>query len=237
MSIGLCQYTADPPENDREGTVTYEASKSGSKRMSTADAREKTFSPLEEGAGTDMSARPQPPSNELAGSNSLEKIREILFGGQMQEFQRRCDQLEERLVNIATDLRADLTKSLDSLESSVKGELESWNNRFAAEQNERSEAVKGLAQELHELEKSSEKRLSQLEEQAATSQRELQQQILDRSRSLSEEIRQRYAEHSAILERAIEELRADKADRSALAALFTELAMRLNGESPTPGGE
>ncbi|HKA56840.1 MAG TPA: hypothetical protein VKJ47_24615 [Candidatus Binatia bacterium] len=205
--------------------------------MSTADEKEKMFSPSEEGGGTDMSAQPKLSSQEPAGSNSLEKIREILFGGQMQEFQRRCDRLEERLVNIAADLRADLKKSLDSLESSFRGELESWNSRFTAERNERSEAEKGLAQGLHEFEQSSEKRLGQLEEQAAKSQRELQQQILDRSRSLSEEIRQRYAEHSAILERAIEALRAEKADRSALAALFTELAMRLGGEPHTPGSE
>jgi hypothetical protein len=203
--------------------------------MSTVDAKEKTFSPSEEGGGADMSARPQLSPQEPAGSNSLEKIREILFGGQMQEFQRRCDQLEERLVNLAADLRADLKKSLDSLENSFRGELESWNSRFTTERDERSEAVRGLAQGVHELGQSSEKRLSQLEEQAAQSQRELRQQLLDQSRSLSEEIRQRYAEHSAVLERAIGELRADKTDRSALAALFTELAMRLNSESHTPG--
>jgi len=106
--------------------------------MSTADEKEKMFSPSEEGGGTDMSAQPKLSSQEPAGSNSLEKIREILFGGQMQEFQRRCDRLEERLVNIAADLRADLKKSLDSLESSFRGELESWNSRFTAERNERS---------------------------------------------------------------------------------------------------
>jgi hypothetical protein len=172
MSIGLCQYTANPPGNDKEGAVTLEASKSGSKPMSTAEAKEQTFSPLEEGGGTDTSARPQLSSNEPAGSSSLEKIREILFGSQMQEFQQRCDRLEERLVKIAMDLREDLKKSLDSLESSLRSELESWNNRFTAEQNERVGAVKGLSQELKELEESSKKLPSQLEEQATKSQRE-----------------------------------------------------------------
>src|SRR5262249_41010649 len=112
MPIGLCQYTADPPGNDKEGAATCGASGAGSQGMSTADEKEKMFSPSEEGGGTDMSAQPKLSSQEPAGSNSLEKIREILFGGQMQEFQRRCDRLEERLVNIAADLRADLKKVL-----------------------------------------------------------------------------------------------------------------------------
>ncbi|MBV9959511.1 MAG: hypothetical protein JO360_13885, partial [Acidobacteria bacterium] len=41
----------------------------------------------------------------------------------------------------------------------------------------------------------------------------------------------------AALEREAAELRTDKTDRSALAALFTELAMRLNNDFKIPGAE
>ena len=41
----------------------------------------------------------------------------------------------------------------------------------------------------------------------------------------------------AALAKAVQELRSDKTDRSALAALLTEVAMRLNDEFKLPSGE
>ncbi len=45
---------------------------------------------------------------------------------------------------------------------------------------------------------------------------------------LHDDIRQKYEEILAALERDTQELRTDKTDRSTLAQLFTELAIRLN---------
>ncbi len=51
------------------------------------------------------------------------------------------------------------------------------------------------------------------------------------SRKLLDEIRQRNESLSALLETRVQELRHAKTDRSALAALFVELAVRLKDES------
>jgi hypothetical protein len=74
-----------------------------------------------------------------------------------------------------------------------------------------------------------------LDEQTTRSQRELRQQILDQSKALTEEIRTRIRESATALSKEIKELRAEKTDRTALAGLFTEAAMRLTNESKTPG--
>jgi uncharacterized protein YoxC len=76
-----------------------------------------------------------------------------------------------------------------------------------------------------------EKKITQFEEQNTNNQRELREQILNQSKNLQDDIQQKSQEILALLEREAQELRRDKTDRSHLAAIFAELAMRLNAES------
>ena len=82
---------------------------------------------------------------------SVEKIRDILFGPQMREHERKVARLEEKLLKETADLKEDVRKSLAASDAFIKKELESLSNRLKAEQDERKEAVKSLAQELKEL--------------------------------------------------------------------------------------
>src|SRR2546423_13320751 len=53
-------------------------------------------------------------SNESpAGAESLDKVRDILFGVQMRDYDHRFSQLEERLMREATLLREDVKKRFD----------------------------------------------------------------------------------------------------------------------------
>src|SRR5581483_11374112 len=78
----------------------------------------------------------QQAANDQGSGNNLEQIREILFGGQMREVETRFARLEDRLAKLSYDLRDDLNRSLASLETFVKKEIESLNDRFLAESNE-----------------------------------------------------------------------------------------------------
>lgn len=167
-------------------------------------------------------------TGDVAGSGNLDKVRDILFGNQMRDQEKRFTRLEERLVKECTNLRDETRERLESLEIYIKKEVESLTERLKTEQAERDTAMQELAQEIKDIAKSLEKKLAQLEEQTTQSQRDLRQQILDQSKSLSDVIRQKHEEASAAIEREAQELRIDKADRSTLASLFTEMAMRLN---------
>lgn len=172
---------------------------------------------------------------DAAGSGNLDKVRDILFGNQVREQEKRFTRLEERLVKECTNLRDETRERLESLEMYIQREVESLTARLKTEQAERDTAVQELAQEIKDITKSLEKKIAQLEEQSTQSQRDLRQQILDQSKSLSDVIRQKYEEASAALEREAQELRIDKTDRSTLASLFTEMAMRLNHDFHIPG--
>ena len=165
-----------------------------------------------------------------AGGGNLEKIREILFGAQVHDFEKRFTRLEEKLLKETADSRAETKKRFDSMEAFIRKEIESLVERVKTEQGERSDAVKEISRDLRETAKSLEKKLAQLDEQATKGQRELRQQILDQSKSLTDEIRNRVKESAAVLTRELQELRSEKTDRAALAGLFTDAAMRLSGD-------
>jgi DNA repair exonuclease SbcCD ATPase subunit len=181
--------------------------------------------------------RASSPASELMEGGSIDKIRDILFGAQSRDFDKRMARLEERIAKETAELRDEMKKRLDSIQAYAQKEIEDLGDRIKAEQAERTEALREIARELKETASSLEKKLGQLDDQSMKGQRELRQQILDQSKSLSEEIRQRHEALAAAMEREIEELREQKTDRSALAALFTEMALRVSDQFKLPTGE
>lgn len=193
-----------------------------------------------EGNPAGASAAPDAPDKSNAksgGGESLDKVRDILFGSQAREYEKRFARLEERLVKEASDLREDLRRRFDTLEVYIKREIESLSNRLKAEHDERTESAKVLSGDLKETAQTLERKTNQLDEQLVTGQRELRELLLDQSKVISDEIRQKHEAMGSALERATAELRDEKNDRSALASLFMEVAMRLNNEFKIPGAE
>jgi DNA anti-recombination protein RmuC len=174
---------------------------------------------------------------EQASGASLEKVRDILFGVQMREYDKRFARLEERLARESAEMKDDVKKRLGALEGYIKKEVESLEDRLKAEQDSRAEQLKEVAREIKDNAKASEKKTASLDDQLARSQKDLRQQLLDLNKRLTDEIQQKTEEVLATLAREAQELRTEKADRAALASLFTEVAMRLSNEFKLPGTE
>ena len=167
---------------------------------------------------------------EGAAGGNLDKVRDLLFGGQMRDYNRKFVRLEERLVKETSELRDDVKKRLAALEGYMKAEIESLTDRLRAEQEARGIAAKDLARELHDTAQQFGQKTAQLDDVIARSTRDVREQLHSQQQELTEDIRQRIQDVLARLAREASELRSDKADRSALAALLTEMAMRLNGD-------
>ncbi|HTG14195.1 MAG TPA: hypothetical protein VK747_02900 [Blastocatellia bacterium] len=176
-------------------------------------------------------------SPSKSGGESLDKVRDILFGSQAREYEKRFARLEDRLLKEASDLREDLKRRFDTLEVYIKKEIEALGGRLKAEHDERTESAKELSVELKDTARTFEKKTGQLDEHLTTSERQLREQILDQSKNIADEIHQKHESITASLERATSELRDEKTDRAALAALFMEVAMRLNNEFKIPSAE
>ena len=199
--------------------------------------RKRKGRPMEQekrGAGAEKagngSARKGGAGAEVGGAN-LEKIRDILFGAQVHDFEKRFARLEERLLKETSDARAETKKRFETLESFIRKEIEALGERLKSEQEERSDAVKEFSKELRDSARSLDKRIAQLDEVTSKNQRELRQQVLDQSKALTDEIRARNKETTTVLSKEIGELRVGKTDRAALAGLLTDLAVRLSNES------
>ena len=176
-----------------------------------------------------------PGNGDVREGANVDKIRDILFGSQMRDYDKRFMRLEERLAKAADALRDDLKKRFDSLESFVQQEVESIHQRLKTEKSERVEAIKELAREMRESSKTHENRLSQLDDHLSSAQGDLRSRILDQSKTLLNEIQKAHSEMEASLEREAETLRTEKTDRATLADLLTEMALRLKDELELPG--
>jgi seryl-tRNA synthetase len=168
-------------------------------------------------------------------AGNVDKIREILFGGQMRDYDRRFARLEERLLKESNDLRESTRQSVAALEAFVKQEFQSLSSRLQAEQKNREGSIESVTRELHDTAKTLDTKLNQFDTQTTQTQSELRHQLLEQSKSLSEEIRRKTDEVSALVDREVKDLNHGKTDRASLSALFTEVALRLNNDFKIPG--
>src|SRR5436190_24030923 len=83
----------------------------------------------------DISNRP------VEESGKVDRIRDILFGSQMRDYDGRFQRLDERLTREAMEARAEVQTRLEALENFFKGEVESMTNRLNTERSERGDAL------------------------------------------------------------------------------------------------
>ena len=67
-------------------------------------------------------------ANGNGEASGVDKMRELLFGNQMQDYDKRFSVLEERFQQRLRDLEAESARNLASLESTMKKQLESVAN-------------------------------------------------------------------------------------------------------------
>ena len=69
----------------------------------------------------------------MSDAPGVDKIRELLFGNQMQDYDRRFAVMEERFLQKVRDLEAESARAIQSMESSVKKQLESLASQLRQE--------------------------------------------------------------------------------------------------------
>ena len=176
---------------------------------------------------------PAAPPND-ATPESLDKVRDILFGGQMRAVESRLQGLEERIMREQAAMRSDFNKRLADVDTTAKHDVQTLTDRLTAERTKRAEDLKALSAELKEVLRSLEKRHVKLEELSGLADAEIRDHILQQSRAIGAEIERLSQRVSADLAREVASLRNDKTDVSALVGVFADMATRLAGESHPP---
>jgi hypothetical protein len=183
---------------------------------------------------------PAPPAQEApgeAGAGNIDKIRDILFGSNMRDYELRFAHLEEALKKESSDLRETTRRHLESLEAFVHKELAALEGRLNAERDERSASHAHLATDLSVASTSILRKIGEMENFEAQAKREIRNDLLQQSKELTDAIRNKGEEIIALLERRSQDLQHSKTDRAALAGLFNEVALRLTDQFRVTGAD
>jgi iron-sulfur cluster repair protein YtfE (RIC family) len=154
------------------------------------------------------------------GNQNVDKIRDIIFGGQMREYDVRFAAVENRLIKESTRLRQDMEERMDSLENLVLREFETLNNKLQLEKKERNESLlsaESLLKKAHDL---LSQRLGDLENKNLEEIRKLRNQEHEDIKNLRSNLHELREELSSHIDREIDALRKSKVDKAGIAALF-----------------
>lgn len=168
-----------------------------------------------------------------ANIGNLDKIREILFGGQIRDYEKRFRRLEERLSQENVQLRDELLQRVKSLEDLLMSETEGLTEKMKLERQERYEANQDFIREINTLKTEINNRFVQLDEQVSKDIKQLRQQFQSQLQELIVQLRQQKDNLTSLIQQEVAQLKEEKLARSDLAAFFTEFALRLNKDFNT----
>jgi len=170
------------------------------------------------------------PGNNIAVGPDMgvDKIRDLLFGNQMQDYDRRFSEMEERFSQRFKDLESETTRNLSTFDSNAKKHLDSLGSQFREEKDQRAEGDKEIERALREQGQAMEKRIRQLSDQVRQLDSDFSDRLTRETQALHEEIKQKNVDLRSTLEKMFGELSNVKTDRNLLAGLFVEVAKCLN---------
>ena len=188
----------------------------------------KTPAPKTKANGSAADADPQTPE-------SLDQVRDILFGGQMRMVESRLRGLEERIMQEHKAMRTESVRKIADVEEASKKELANQADRLTTERAKRVDELKALAAEVKESFKNLERRHQKLEESASLADADLRDQLMKHSAALSTELSRTAERLTSAIESTAGSLRAEKVDTTTLATTLTEMAAKLTGGGRATG--
>src|SRR5215472_16070145 len=119
-------------------------------------------------------ARPnsaQSAQTDSVSGNNIDKIRDILFGSNMRDYEQRFARLEEALRKESLDIRDTTRRHLEALEAFVHKEFAALDARLNTERGERSENHSRLAADHASATSSIYRKIGEVESQEAHAKR------------------------------------------------------------------
>ncbi len=174
-----------------------------------------------------MSEKSEKITDEAGGEQNVDKIREILFGNQIRDYDKRFAELEQRLAADNEKLGQFIEKRLTGIATATQRELaglaeqiEAQKQRLASSQEENRQTLGSLNHEISE-------RINDLDEAVSREGRALRNDLGEQYNELAELIKTTREGLETRLGQSSDKLQHDKVARDDLAALLTELAGQL----------
>jgi DNA mismatch repair ATPase MutS len=166
----------------------------------------------------------------LPETGNLDKVRDILFGQQSREMERRLERMDERLRADLHGLQRDGDERQGVLEAFVRQELQALKDRLASESEARLELAERTARAAEAERSELERKLSALQDRHAAAMAEAREALLEQGKRFTAELKALREQLQATLEREVSALKRDKLDRSLLARGLADVALLVGGD-------
>jgi hypothetical protein len=100
-----------------------------------------------------------PDGGALAEAASVDKIRDLLFGNQMRDYDQRFAKLEARFLERLKDIESEAARNLSAFESNTKKQVDSLAGQLRDEKEQRADNDKDIERVLREQNQVLEKRI------------------------------------------------------------------------------
>jgi exonuclease VII large subunit len=207
------------------------------KRSAAAGAtapRERAAAP--QGAMETTVSDKKSPAPELNGADrNVDQIRDILFGGQMRDYERRFQELNQRIEADFDGLRQDQERRFAQLDKRLDEQVDKLGRALRQEVADRAAATDDLESRLLQGARTQRSELTSaidtLNQELSAGEERLRAALAELEAALKEQA----GRMNQSLTRSRDELRGEKVGRDDLAALLTEVALRLKGDFDLPG--
>ena len=174
--------------------------------------------------------------------NDLNKVRDILVGGQVKDIEKKFFGLEKKLTQDCNQLIEETKQTVISLENNIKKEIEELKNqlsskvtegikafasRFDKETNQKNSSIEMLKTKFDNIDDIINKKISSLRQKEKQTINEIKDMILNQSKSFSNDLNQKFQEFSSSLINQNQAMIQQKADKKDIMSLFTDMAEKL----------
>lgn len=161
---------------------------------------------------------------------SVDKIRDIIFGSQIKNYEARFLRLEENLNRETAELKETMRRRFESIEDFFKSESEALAARLRSEREERTSSLSDLERDMKESHNNFSRRLNDIDATARDGDSALRKELMTEARKLLDEISHHHDSLRSLMETRVSELRAQKTDRAFMSDLLREMASQLDHE-------
>lgn len=173
--------------------------------------------------------------SKAAQEGNVDQIRDILFGGQMRDYERRFSELEERMRKDVEKLRSELNRRLEQIDSLVQDNHERHSAQLKKLELELRNAAELSEQRDQSNSKALRAELAATDDKHDKSDQVLRERLHKLALEFSDALRQRSEELASEFERQSAQLQDQKVARDEIAGFFTEMALRLTRQFELPG--
>lgn len=165
---------------------------------------------------------------------NVEKIRDILFGGHMRDYETRFKDIDSLIIREVSRLNKDMDARLNQLDKYVKEEFKLLGEKLQGERKDRNAGIEELNTTLGETRKAIEQRIADVDETHGAAEQEIRNRLHEQATELLSTITNNQEAIESSLRQETRKLGDDKVARKDMAGLLTEMALRLQREFDLP---